>query len=169
MAANDAIRRWFRSVDVDNSGSINTAELQRALEAGNLFFPPTVVAQMTKMYDRDNSGTMSFDEFVSLHKFLSGVQDTFTRNSRNRRDLSLQEMFPALQQAGYKLDQPSFFTVCRSFDKGNLGSFKLDEFMSICIFLQSAQNLFTAFDSQRKGQVVLDYNQFVYCSANLRL
>lgn len=160
---------WFRSVDVDNSGSINSAELKRALEAGNLHFPQTVVEQMTKMYDKDYSGTMSFDEFVSLHKFLSSVQDTFSRNSRSRGVLSLQEMYPALQQAGYKLDQPSFFTVCRSFDKGNLGDFRLDEFMSICIFLQSAQNLFTAFDSQRKGSVTLDFNQFIYCSANLRL
>lgn len=156
-------------VDIDNSGSINTAELQRALESGNLFFPSTVVAQMSKMYDKDYSGTMSFDEFASLHRFLMTVQDVFTRHSRNRGVLSLQEMRSALEQAGYHLDQPSFVTVCRSFDDKNMGSFQLDEFMSICIFLQSAQNLFKAFDPTRRGHVTLDFNQFIYCSANLRI
>lgn len=169
MGSNEHLRMWFRSVDVDNSGSINTAELKRALEAGNLHFPSAVISQMTKMYDKDFSGTMSFDEFVSLHKFLMTVQDSFTKHSRNRLTLSLQEMHPALQQAGYRLDQPSFFTVCRSFDVEKTGTFRLDDFISVCLFLQSAQNLFSAFDTSRKGQVTLDFNQFVYSSANLRM
>lgn len=169
MGSNDPLHMWFRSVDVDHSGSINASELRRALAAGNLHFPPSVINQMIKMYDNDLNGSMSFDEFVSLHKFLTVVQDTFSRHSRNRGVLTLKEMYPALQQAGYSLDQPSFFTVCQSFDLEKTGNFRLDNFMSVCIFLQSAQNLFTAFDTQRRGHVTLDFNQFVYCSANLRI
>jgi Ca2+-binding EF-hand superfamily protein len=165
----DPLHMWFQSVDIDNSGSINAAELKRALEAGNLHFPPTVISQMIKMYDKNLDGTMNFEEFVSLHKFLSVVQDTFSRNSRNRGILTLNEIHPALQQAGYSLDRPSFYTVCQSFDNEKSGNFRLDDFMSICIFLQSAQNLFTAFDTERTGHVTLDFNQFVYCSANLRI
>lgn len=169
MGSNEHLQMWFQSVDADKSGAINAAELHRALQAGNLHFPPTVVSQMIKMYDKDQSGTMSFTEFVSLHKFLTVVQDSFTRNARNRGSLQLNDVYLALQQAGYNLDQPSFYTVCQSFDKQRTGSFRLDDFMSICIFLQSAQNLFGAFDTTKKGHVTLDFNQFVYCAANLRL
>ncbi|CAM6089011.1 unnamed protein product [Calypogeia fissa] len=165
----DPLQMWFRSVDTDNSGAINAAELKRALEAGNLHFSPTIISQMIKMYDKNLNGSMSFDEFVSLHRFLTVVQDSFSKHSRNRGVVSLNEMYPALQQAGYALDKPSFFTVCQSFDKDKSGNFRLDDYMSVCIFLQSARNLFTAFDTTGKGHVTFDFNQFVYCSANLRI
>ncbi|MCO5572297.1 hypothetical protein L7F22_026050 [Adiantum nelumboides] len=75
----------------------------------------------------------------------------------------------ALQETGYSLDQPAFYTACQSFDPNKLGKFRLDDYISLCIFLQSARNLFGAFDTKREGRVALDFNQFVYCAANLRL
>ncbi|KAJ7558073.1 hypothetical protein O6H91_04G024000 [Diphasiastrum complanatum] len=169
MAANEHLRIWFQSVDTDQSGSINVAELQQALAAGNLQFPATVIAQMIRMYDKDQSGTMSFEEFVSLHKFLTLVQNSFMSNERERGILGLNEVYSALQQAGYPLDRPSFYTTCQSFDRNRTGKFRLDDFISMCIFLQSAKNLFGAFDTSKEGRVSLDFNQFVYCSANLRI
>jgi hypothetical protein len=75
----------------------------------------------------------------------------------------------ALRQAGFSLDQPSFLTTCQSFDSKRSGKFEENDFISICIFLQSAKNLFTAFDTTRQGRISLDFNQFIYCAANLRI
>ncbi|XP_024520413.1 sorcin [Selaginella moellendorffii] len=169
MADTEALRVWFQSVDVDQSGSINVTELQEALAAGNLRFSQSMVAQMIRMYDRDQNGTMSFEEFVNLHKFLSLVQNAFTASSRGSGVLGLSEMHKALAQAGYALDQPSFFMACQSFDHKRTGQFRLDDFISICIYLQSARNLFDAFDTTRQGRITLDFNQFVYCGGNLRM
>eukprot|EP00850_Spirogloea_muscicola_P019849 SM000200S05839 [mRNA] locus=s200:203922:206262:- [translate_table: standard] len=168
--ANAHLRQWFQSVDSDNSGAINVQELQRALAAGNLTFPMPVVNQMIRMYDRDQSGTMSFPEFVSLHTFLGTVQTSFSANDRQRTGvLVVNDVFAALQQAGYTLDQPSFLALCQAFDQQRSGRFRLDDFIQLCIFLQSAKNLFTAFDAQRAGRVSLDFNQLVYCASNLRI
>ncbi|MCO5572296.1 hypothetical protein L7F22_026049 [Adiantum nelumboides] len=71
MAQDEDLRVFFQSVDTDNSGSINETELQEALASGNLRFNRSVIAQMIKMYDREQTGSMSYQEFVSLHKFLS--------------------------------------------------------------------------------------------------
>nr|ACG48415.1 hypothetical protein [Zea mays] len=46
---------------------------------------------------------------------------------------------------------------------------QLDEFISLCIFVQSARNLFNSFDTSKQGRVTLDFNQFVYCTANCRI
>ncbi|BBN11599.1 hypothetical protein MPTK1_5g13250 [Marchantia polymorpha subsp. ruderalis] len=169
MANNELLRMWFDSVDVDRSGSINCEELQRALAVGNLHFPSSVVNQMIKLYDTDLNGTMSFNEFISLHQFLTVVQDSFQANLRNREQLSLNEVYNALTQAGFSLDQPAFYCACQSFDKERRGHFRLDNYMSLCIFLKSARNLFTSFDTSRAGAVTLDFNQFVYCAANMRI
>lgn len=165
----ESLRVWFQSVDTDNSNSINADELQIALEASNLRFPKSIVSQMIRMYDADQNGAMSFEEFTSLHDFLNSVHSAFANVARNQQSISLNEVYMGLHQAGFSLDQPSFLTTCQSFDPRRLGKFEEHDFISICIFLQSAKNLFSAFDSTRQGRISLDYNQFIYCAANLRI
>nr|POE50075.1 hypothetical protein CFP56_60598 [Quercus suber] len=53
--------------------------------------------------------------------------------------------------------------VAQSFDQKKNGRFRLDDFISLCIFLQSAWNLFSSFDTAKQGRVTLDLNQFVFC------
>ncbi|CAL4920600.1 unnamed protein product [Urochloa decumbens] len=142
---------------------------QSALAVGNLDFPLSVVQQMIRMYDFDGNGTMSFEEFLALNKFLQKVQSVFSTQERGRGFLSLEEVYEALIKLGFSLDSPAFYTVCESFDKSKKGMVHLDEFISLCIFVQSARNLFNSFDTSKQGRVTLDFNQFVYCTANCRI
>jgi len=93
----------------------------------------------------------------------------FLVNFRGRGFLSLEEVYEALIKLGFSLDSPAFYTVCESFDKSKKGMVHLDEFISLCIFVQSARNLFNSFDTSKQGRVSLDFNQFVYCTANCRI
>ncbi|KAK9051887.1 hypothetical protein SSX86_028515 [Deinandra increscens subsp. villosa] len=73
MANIQVLKDWFDRVDSDQKGGITSIQLQRALAVGNLQFPLTIVQQMIRMYDFDRNGTMSFEEFVALNKFLLKV------------------------------------------------------------------------------------------------
>ncbi|XP_062024382.1 uncharacterized protein LOC133740437 isoform X2 [Rosa rugosa] len=64
------LREWFARVDSEKTGSITAPQLKNALAVGNLEFPLSIVQQMIRMYDFDRNGTMSFEEFVALNKFL---------------------------------------------------------------------------------------------------
>ncbi|EER95572.1 hypothetical protein BDA96_01G552100 [Sorghum bicolor] len=163
------LREWFDRVDAGRTGNITAAQLQGALAVGNLNFPISVVQQMIRMYDFDRNGTMSFEEFLALNKFLQKVQSVFSTLERGRGFLSLEEVYEALIKLGFSLDSPAFYTVCESFDKSKKGMIQLDEFISLCIFVQSARNLFNSFDTSKQGRVTLDFNQFVYCTANCRI
>uniref|UniRef100_A0ACD5WVS6 Uncharacterized protein n=1 Tax=Avena sativa TaxID=4498 RepID=A0ACD5WVS6_AVESA len=163
------LREWFDRVDAARTGNITALQLQSALAVGNLDFPLSIVQQMIRMYDFDGNGTMSFEEFLALNKFLQKVQTVFSTLERGRGFLSLQEVYEALIKLGFSLDSPAFYTVCESFDKSKKGMVRLDEFISICIFVQSARNLFGSFDTTKQGKVTLDFNQFVYCTANCRI
>ncbi|KAL6645279.1 hypothetical protein ACP70R_016887 [Stipagrostis hirtigluma subsp. patula] len=147
------LREWFDRVDTGRTGNITAAQLQ----------------QMIRMYDFDRNGTMSFEEFLALNKFLQKVQSVFSTLERGRGFLSLEEVYEALIKLGFSLDSPAFYTVCESFDKSKKGMVHLDEFISLCIFVQSARNLFNSFDTSNQGRVTLDFNQFVYCTANCRI
>ncbi|ONK55904.1 uncharacterized protein A4U43_C10F2150 [Asparagus officinalis] len=169
MENTSTLREWFHRVDSNNTGNITAPQLQRALAVGNLRFPLSIVQQMIRMYDFDMNGTMSFEEFVALNKFLSKVQNAFGELERDRGYLTPDDVYEALLKLGFSLDSPAFYTVCESFDQNKRGMVQLDDFISLCIFVQSARNLFNSFDTTKQGRVTLDFNQFVYCSANCRI
>ncbi|KAJ0489892.1 putative EF-hand domain pair protein [Helianthus annuus] len=108
-------------------------------------------------------------EFVALNKFLLKVQQAFSDLERGRGFLAPDEVYEALLKLDISMDSPAFYTVCESFDKEKKGKFRLDDFMSLCIFVQSARNLFNSFDTSKQGRVTLDLNQFIYCTANCRI
>lgn len=163
------LKQWFDRVDAEKTGNITAIQLQRALAVGNLNFSLSVVEQMIRMYDFDRNGTMSFEEFVALNKYLLKVQQAFSDLERGRGFLVHDDVHQALVKLGFALDSPAFYTVCESFDPKKNGSFRLDDFISLAIFLQSARNLFNSFDTAKQGRVTLDLNQFVYCAANCRI
>ncbi|KDO68311.1 hypothetical protein CISIN_1g030933mg [Citrus sinensis] len=121
------------------------------------------------MYDFDRNGTMSFEEFVELNKFLLKVQHAFSDLERGRGYLVPDNVYEALVKIGFSLDSPAFYTVCESFDQNKNGRLRLDDFISLCIFLQSARNLFNSFDTAKQGRITLDLNQFIFCTANCRI
>ncbi|XP_062175907.1 uncharacterized protein LOC133880951 [Alnus glutinosa] len=163
------LMEWFERVDSEKTGNLTAPQLKGALAVGNLEFPLSVVQQMIRMYDFDRNGTMSFDEFIALNKFLLKVQQAFSVLERGRGYIVTGDVNEALVKIGFSLDSPAFYTVCESFDQKKNGRFRLDNFISLCIFLQSARNLFNSFDTAKQGRVTLDLNQFVYCSANCRI
>ncbi|KAI7725918.1 hypothetical protein M8C21_030516 [Ambrosia artemisiifolia] len=169
MSNMKVLKEWFNRVDSEKTGSITATQLQRALAVGNLQFPITIVQQMIRMYDFDKNGTMSFEEFVALNEFLLKVQQAFSDLERDRGFLVTDEVYEALLKLNVSMDSPAFYTVCESFDKEKNGRFRLDDFMSLCIFVQSARNLFNSFDTSKQGRVTLDLNQFIYCTANCRI
>ncbi|XP_031123802.1 sorcin-like [Ipomoea triloba] len=163
------LKEWFDRVDSDKTGSITAIQLKSVFAIGNLEFPISVVEQMIRMYDFDRNGTMSFDEFAELNKFLQKIQNVFSELERGRGFLMPDDVYEALTRIGFSLDSPAFYTVCESFDKAKNGKFKLDDFISLCIFVQSARNLFNSFDTSKQGRISLDFNQFCYCTANCRI
>ncbi|XP_058090645.1 uncharacterized protein LOC131237040 isoform X2 [Magnolia sinica] len=197
MENTETLREWFERVDSEKTSSITALQLKSAFAVGNLEFSLSVVQQMIRMYDFDRNGTMSFEEFVALNKFLMKVQNAFSaleshceltriychqQNSlrrlylhilhlcyRGRGYLSPEDVYEALVKIGFSLDSPAFYTVCESFDQNKKGRFRLDDFISLCIFVQSTRNIFNSFDTAKQGRVSLDFNQFVYCTANCRI
>ncbi|ONL93357.1 Peflin [Zea mays] len=168
------LREWFDRVDAGRTGNITAAQLQGALAVGNLNFPISVVQQMIS----NDNGLLVQDSFWlltnSYRRYVFPVsnlqvQNVFSTLDRGRGFLSLEEVYQALIKLGFSLDSPAFYTVCESFDKSKKGMIQLDEFISLCIFVQSARNLFNSFDTSKQGRVTLDFNQFVYCTANCRI
>lgn len=147
---------------------MTAAELQRALGLGNLQFSLMACAQMVRMHDRDGSGTISFDEFATLHAQLTEIRQAFTTAARGTDSITADQVAQLVAQQGYRLEGPAVQALCRSFDPDRNGRFGLPEYTMLCVFLLSAKQIFGAFDPQHSGRVSFDYSQFVYAAAQTR-
>ncbi len=68
---------------------------------------------------------------------------------------------------GFQLDEPVLAAMMSRHDPDNSGTLTLDEYIRMCLFLQSCVRTFTAFDPQRTGQIRLDFNQWVYAASHV--
>jgi hypothetical protein len=66
----ERIQGLFESMDKDNSGVIDKYELKIALEELGITLRPRELNDMVKKYDVDRSGTIDFEEFLSMIKEL---------------------------------------------------------------------------------------------------
>lgn len=68
-------------------------------------------------------------------------------------------MTQALRHAGFNLDPPVVQAMMNRHDPDNNNQMSLDEFIRMCLFLQSCVRTFSAFDAQRTGRITLDFGQ----------
>lgn len=69
--------------------------------------------------------------------------------------------------AGFQLDEMAFATLFSTFDPECTNWLSIAEYIAMTLFLQSASATFEAFDQQNRGNVTLNFNQWIYASANV--
>lgn len=162
------VRQWFQQIDTDRSGELTAAELQRALQLGNLNYGLNDVDQMIRAFDTRGRRKLNMQEFERLHQFLCSIQSSFFYFDKDRSgSLSGPEVMQALQHAGFNLDQPVLYSMMQKYDPDVSGTLTLDEYIRMCLFLQSCVRTFSAFDAQRQGRITMDFNQFVYACSHI--
>ncbi|KNZ59314.1 uncharacterized protein VP01_1760g4 [Puccinia sorghi] len=99
------LRQWFGAVDADNSGNITALELQQALVNGDWSpFDLDTVKMLMNIFDTDRSGTIGFDEFAGLWKYIKDWQGAFRHFDADRSGtISGDELRNALDQFGFRL------------------------------------------------------------------
>ncbi|KAJ7151881.1 hypothetical protein C8R43DRAFT_1087927 [Mycena crocata] len=170
---------WFTSVDTDRSGAITASELERALINGDWtpFDLDTVKLLMT-IFDTDRSGTIGFNEFAGLWKYIKDWQNVFKHFDRdNSGSIEGEELANALRQFGYNLNPELLMLVQRKYDpkatttKGPqmpmrggpaMGAgISFDRFVRACVVVKQLSEAFGALDTDRDGWIQISYEQFM--------
>ncbi|KAF7293130.1 EF-hand [Mycena kentingensis (nom. inval.)] len=96
---------WFCDVDSDKSGHISAQELDRALVNGDWTrFDLDTVKLLMSIFDTDRSGTIGFNEFAGLWKYIKDWQNVFRHFDRDRSgSIDGNELRDALSQFGFNL------------------------------------------------------------------
>ncbi|XP_041378680.1 programmed cell death protein 6-like [Gigantopelta aegis] len=160
----------FQKVDKDRSGAISSDELQQALSNGTWTpFNPETVRLMIGMFDRDQSGTINFQEFGALWKYIQEWQTTFRSYDRdNSGSIDQSELKTALTNFGYRLSDRFYGLLIRKFDRTGSGNIAFDDFIQCCVVIQTLTNSFKAYDTNRSGWIRISYEQFLMLVFSLK-
>ncbi|CAI8039874.1 Programmed cell death protein 6 [Geodia barretti] len=128
----------FQKVDKDRSGAITVDELQSALSNGSWTpFNPETVRLMIGMFDRDRTGTINFQEFGALWKYVNDWQTTFRSYDKdNSGSIDRGELKTAMASFGYRLSDRFYDTLIRKFDRSGHGTVAFDDFIQCCVVIQ---------------------------------
>jgi len=161
--------QWFSAVDVDHSGSISAKELQSALINGNWTkFDLDTVKMLMNIFDTDRNGSIGFQEFSGLWKYISDWQNVFRHFDRDRSgSIEGNELAEALRSFGYNLSPPLLMLVEQKYASGPADGYgpppgiTFDRFVRACVVVKTLTEAFQRVDTDRDGWVQLNYEQFM--------
>ncbi|KAI7860553.1 hypothetical protein BDC45DRAFT_105084 [Circinella umbellata] len=154
---------WFQAVDTDCSGFLTVDELQRALINGDWTpFNIETVRMMVSMFDTDNTGTIDFNEFTGLWRYIEDWQRCFrTFDTDGSGNIDARELKTALQTFGYNLSERFVAVLIQKFDRYGRGNITFDNFVQACATIRALTMAFQRFDTDRDGVIQITYEQFL--------
>lgn len=161
----------FQKVDRDRSGYISADELQIALSNGTWTpFNPETVRLMIGMFDKQNRGTVSFEDFGALWKYVTEWQNCFRSFDRdNSGNIDKFELRTALQAFGYRLSENIIDMMLRKYDRIGKGTILFDDFIQLCIVLYTLTSSFRQYDTDQDGVITIHYEQFLSMVFSLKV
>ena len=88
------------------------------------------------MFDKKNTGTVSFEEFGALWKYVTDWQNCFRSFDRdNSGNIDRNELKNALVSFGYRLSDTIIDTLVRKYDRAGRGTIYFDDFIQCCVVL----------------------------------
>lgn len=161
----------FQKVDRDRSGYISADELQVALSNGTWTpFNPETVRLMIGMFDKQNRGTVSFEDFGALWKYVTDWQNCFRSFDRdNSGNIDKFELRTALQTFGYRLSENIIDMMLRKYDRLGQGTILFDDFIQLCIMLYTLTSAFRQYDTDQDGIITIHYEQFLSMVFSLKI
>jgi len=145
-------------------------ELQSALVNGNWTkFDLDTVKMLMNIFDTDRSGTIGFNEFQGLWRYIKDWQDVFRHFDRDRSgSIDGRELAAALNSFGYKLS-PMLLTLVEQkyVASGPVGGYgaapgiTFDRFVRACVVVKTLTEAFQSVDTDRDGWIQVNYEQFM--------
>ena len=93
------------------------------------------------MFDRGSRGSVSFEDFGALWKYVTDWQNCFRSfDTDGSGNIDKNELRQALTAFGYRLSDPIYELLIRKFDRYGNGTILFDDFIQCCIILYVSVN-----------------------------
>ena len=179
------LRSVFEKVDINRSGRISAKELSMALvNFDHTRFQDSTIGLMINLFSSPTgnagspSNSLTFDQFVSLWKYLSAYKKLFLAADSNKSgDISFGELQKIIEQIGYNLNIDLVLHLFQKFSqKGrenstvngiSVGKLKFDAFIELLVYLRKLTDVFKKYDKDLSGVATIGFLDFLFEVSNL--
>jgi len=157
------IWQWFQAVDSDGNGQLTAEELQKALVNGDWSpFNLETVRLMVNMFDTDHSGTIGFNEFSGLWRYIEDWKKCFQGfDTDGSGTIDQRELKAALKAFGYNLSDRFIGLLITKFDRKGRNQITFDSFIQVCVTINMLTSSFRRFDTDGDGWIQIKYEDFL--------
>ncbi|KAG9306968.1 hypothetical protein G9A89_000882 [Geosiphon pyriformis] len=167
------LQQYFNAIDVDRTNCLSPAELQRALvlNCDGSTFNFDTIQLLFNMFDSDRSGTIHFQEFSSLWRYIEDWKKIFVAFDRdNSGFIDPNELKSALLAFGFNISDRLIQIFVRKYKIRHGGvqkhapmtySVNFDNFVQICVSIKTMTQTFRAIDNDSDGWAKINYEQML--------
>jgi len=133
-------------------------------------FDLDTVKLLMSIFDTDRSGTIGFNEFSGLWKYIKDWQNVFKHFDRDRSGtIDGGELDQAMRQFGYNLSPQLLQLLLQKYDSASGPTIRgrappgitFDRFVRACVVVKSLTESFQKLDTQRSGWIQINYDTFM--------
>jgi len=131
-------------------------------------FDLDTVKMLMGIFDTDRSGTIGYNEFAGLWKYVSDWQGVFAHFDRDRSgSIEGNELAEALRSFGYNLSPALLMMIQQKYASPATDSYTpapgitFDRFVRACIAVKTLTESFQRVDTDRDGWIQIGYEDFM--------
>lgn len=133
-------------------------------------FDLDTVKLLMSIFDADRSGTIGFNEFSGLWKYIKDWQGVFRHFDADRSgSIDGAELERAMKQFGYNLSPQLMRLLLAKYAsaptaasaRGPPPGVTFDRFVRACVVVKTLTESFQKLDTQRSGWIQINYDQFM--------
>ncbi|KOB72578.1 Apoptosis-linked protein 2 [Operophtera brumata] len=161
------LRKAISSLDLElktmnNDGQVLCDEYMHILNTSENAPESTHFEELMGMFDKQNRGVISFEDFGALWKYVSDWQNCFRSFDRdNSGNIDKEELKNALTAFGYRLSDEIVNVMVQKFDRFGRGTILFDDFIQCCVTLYTLTSAFRQYDTDQDGVITIHYEQFL--------
>nr|CAG8501733.1 1622_t:CDS:1 [Entrophospora candida] len=173
--SDNQLKLIFSKLDSDKSGGITPAELQRALVNGDwTTFNMDTVQLLFNMFDVDRNGTIHYQEFFGLWRYIEQWRKLFATFDRDGSGLiDIDELMNAMKTFQININKALLIKLIRKYKLKHIDtsvkknqqlhetSVNFDNFVQICVTVKTVTDLFRQLDGNNDGWAEINYEKFL--------
>jgi len=130
-------------------------------------FNMETIRLVMNMFDRDHSGSISFDEFVGLWNYIENWKRCFQSfDTDHSGTIDANELRTALLRFGFNLSDGLVGNFIIKYDRFGNRTLTFDNFIQICVTVRQLTEAFKRYDTDMDGVITISYEQFLQLVMN---
>ncbi|RXK38915.1 hypothetical protein M231_03760 [Tremella mesenterica] len=159
----------FEQFDGSRTGQLNAYDLQKLLaKDATMEAREDCVKMLMNIFDTDRSGSINFQEFEGLYRYIKDWHAIFLRFDRDNSGLiDRKELHSALLGFGFSLPSEMVRKLEKRYapppnpGQPPMKGISFDRFLMACVTVKHYTEAFRRMDVRGEGRVTFDYNEFM--------